>query len=124
MSQEVQVLEHKQKLSLFDSIRFQITYHSFINKLRLSPAQMDTLAYLALWGEINMSDFCEQIVNEELFTSAQTVRNFITKQIKEGVIIRKGLGNKLIELSPTWDVISSGSSLIVIKTLYVETNQG
>jgi hypothetical protein len=92
------VIEDKTELSLMDMLRFQVNLYSFKNKIRISLAQMDTLAYLAYVGEINFSDFCSEVVTEDIFTNTQTVRNFILKCIKDGLVIRSGIGNKIISL--------------------------
>ena len=53
--------------------------HCFLNEIRVSPAQLNCLGLLGLYGEINMSDFCAEVVSEEIFGNVQTTRNFITK---------------------------------------------
>jgi hypothetical protein len=91
-----------------------------MNNIRIAPAQLDTLSYLGLWGEINISDFCQQVTDLELFTNPQTVRNFIIKCVKDGYIIRKGLGNKNIELSNVFSLLNSGTILINLKVYHAD----
>jgi hypothetical protein len=114
------VIDKQVSMSLFDIIRFQINFYCFSNNIRISPAQLDTLAHLGLWDEINISDFCEQIVTEEIFGNPQTVRNFIIKSIKDDLIIRKGLGNKIIKLSDSIELLNKGTVLINLKLYHVE----
>jgi hypothetical protein len=114
------VVEKNIKLSLFDIIRYQINFYCFINNIRLSPAQLDTLAYLGLWGEMNISDFCEEVVKEEIFTNPQTARNFLIKSVKEGLVLRKGLGNKIVELSSVFELVNSGTIVINSKIYHVQ----
>jgi hypothetical protein len=122
---EAEAIKHKARMNQFDTVRFQINYHCFVNRLRMSPAQMDALAYLALWGDMNISDYCNEIVAHELFGNAQTVRNFITKQVRETkMIVRKGVGNKLISIPDNIEILSEGNVLIDIKILYVEGYTG
>jgi hypothetical protein len=116
---KVEIVEKKIQMELYDIIRFQITTHCFLNNIRLSPAQMDTLSYLAMWGEMNISDFCEQIVQHEIFTNPQTVRNFIIKCVKDNYVERKGTGSKLIVLSSTFDLVTVGSMVINLKMYHV-----
>lgn len=114
------VIEKNVPLSLFDIIRYQIHFYCFMNNIRIAPAQLDTLAYLGMWGEINISDFCQQVTDLELFTHPQTVRNFVIKCVKDGYIIRKGLGNKNIELADLFNLLNTGNILITLKLYHVD----
>lgn len=114
------VVEKNIGLSLFDIIRYQIHFYCFMNNIRIAPAQLDALAYLGMWGEINISDFCQQITDMELFTHPQTVRNFVIKCVKDGYIIRTGLGNKNIQLSKDFNLLNEGNILINLKLYYVD----
>lgn len=117
------VVDKKVPLSLFDIIRYQIHFYCFINNIRIAPAQLDALAYLGMWGEINISDFCQQITDIELFTHPQTVRNFVIKCVKDGYILRKGLGNKNIELSEAFELQNAGTILINLKVYHVDQSK-
>jgi len=110
-------------MTLIEIIKFQINMYCFINKIRLSPAQQDCLALLGLYGEINMSDFCEQVVTEEVFGNVQTTRNFITKSVKEGLVIRSGLGNKIVSLLPELKILNQGTILLNMKIYHHEANK-
>lgn len=115
-------INKKLKLSLFDIIRFQITFHCFVNRIRLSPAQTDCLALLGEFGEMNISDFCNEVVDREIFGNAQTVRNFIIKSVKDGLIARTGVGNKLISVNPEIGVVKEGNILLDLQVYHVESN--
>lgn len=117
------VVDKKVELSLLDIVRYQIHFYCFINNIRIAPAQLDALAYLGMWGEINISDFCQEITDIELFTNTQTVRNFIIKCVKSGYILRKGTGNKNIELSEIFDLHRTGTMLINLKVYHVDKSQ-
>lgn len=107
------VVESKIPMSLKDVVRYQVNLYCFINKKRLSPAQQDCLSLLGLYGDMNISDFCEQIVDEEIFGNVQTTRNFVVRCVKDGLIVKKGLGNKIICLNNELNIITSGT--IVLK---------
>ena len=117
------VVNKQMQLPLFDIIRYQINMHCFINKVRISPAQQDCLAFLGLYGEMNMSDFCEQVVINNVFGNIQTTRNFVTKSIKDGLVKRSGLGNKLISLNDELKIITNGTILLNLKLFHIETNK-
>lgn len=116
------VINEQVPMSLLDIIRFQINMHCFINKVRLSPAQQDCLALLGLYGEINMSDFCEQVVTEDIFGNVQTTRNFITKCVKEELVVRSGLGNKIVSLNSSLKILNAGTILLNLKVYHHESN--
>jgi hypothetical protein len=117
------VLEKKIEMDLYKIVRFQINLYCFLNDIRISPAQLDTLAFLGLWGEINFSDFCEQIVEEELFSNPQTTRNFILKCVREGMVVRKGKGKKLIDLSDKFELLNEGTIVIDMKVYHVDKSK-
>lgn len=120
---KIDVIDKKVSLSQFDIIRFQLTLYCFLNNIKISPAQLNTLAYLGMWGEMNISDFCDQIVEEEIFGNPQTVRNFILQSVRSGYVVRKGKGKKLIELSESVDLSSEGNILLNLKVYYVESQE-
>lgn len=117
------VMDKNLPMNLNDIIRFQVNLYCFLNDVRISPAQLDTLAFLGEWGEMNFSDFCEEICKHEIFTSPQTVRNFILKSIREGLVVRKGKGNKVIELSDKFELLSNGTILINMKVYHVDESK-
>lgn len=117
------VVNKQMPLSLKEVIKFQINMHCFINKIRLSPAQLDCLSLLGLYGEINMSDFCTEVVYEEIFGNVQTTRNFITKCIKDDLVTRSGLGNKIVSINKKLELLTEGTILLNLKVYHLDTNQ-
>jgi hypothetical protein len=75
-----------------------------------------------MYGDINMSDFCEQVVNEEIFGNVQTTRNFITKSVRDKLVVRSGMGNKVISLNSDLNVLTEGNILLNLKIYRVEAN--
>jgi hypothetical protein len=110
-------------LSLIDVIKFQLNMYCFINKIRVSPAQLDCLSMLGLFGEINMSDFCNEIVSEEIFGNVQTTRNFITKCVKDNLVTRSGLGNKLVSINNDLELLTGGTILLNLKVYHLEADK-
>lgn len=115
-------IDKKLGLALLDIIRFQIMFHCFVEKIRLSPAQIECLALLGEFGEMNISDFCNEASDSEIFGNAQTVRNFVIKCVKDGLITRTGLGNKLISLNKDLAIVTSGNILLDLKVYHVKAN--
>jgi len=120
---EITVVDKKIRLSLYDIIRFQLTMYCFTNGVKMSPAQLNTLAYLGLWGDMNISDFCDQIVEEDVFGNPQTVRNFILKAIRDGHVTRKGTGNKIICLSDNVEMENEGNIWMKLNVIYAEAEE-
>ena len=110
-------------LSLIEVIKFQINMHCFINKIRLSPAQLDCLSLLGLYGEMNMSDFCNEVVTDEIFGNVQTTRNFITKCVKENLVKRSGLGNKIVSINDALELLTDGTILLNLKIYHLEADK-
>jgi len=117
------VINKQLPLSLLEIIKFQLNFYCFNNKIRLSPAQLDCLSLLGLYGEINMADFCVEVVNQEIFGNVQTTRNFITKCCKDELVVRTGLGNKFLKINSNIDIVTAGNVLLNLKLYYVETNK-
>jgi hypothetical protein len=117
---KAKVIKNNIALELYDIIRFQINLYCFLNNYRLSPAQNECLALLGQYQPINISDFCDQTVEQNIFSSAQTTRNFIMKSIKDGLIYRHGTGNKLISLSEKLNLITEGTVLLDLKVYHHE----
>jgi hypothetical protein len=117
------VVNKQVSLSLIDIIKYQLNMYCFINKIRISPAQLDCLSMLGLYGEINMSDFCNEVVSEEIFGNVQTTRNFITKCVKDDLVTRSGLGNKLVSINKNLELLTEGTILLNLKIYHLETNK-
>lgn len=117
------VVNKQVSLSLIDIIKYQLNMHCFINKIRISPAQLDCLSMLGLYGEINMSDFCNEVVSEEIFGNVQTTRNFITKCVKDDLVTRSGLGNKLVSINKNLELLTEGTILLNLKIYHLETDK-
>lgn len=120
---KVQVIDKNLPMTLYDIIRFQINNYCFLNDVRISPAQLDTLAYLGMWGDMNISDFCDQVVDEDVFSNPQTVRNFVIKCVKENLILRKGTGKKIICLVDDFSLLREGSILINMKVYHANKSK-
>jgi hypothetical protein len=120
---KAKVVEKQIPMTLYDIIRFQINNYCFLNNVRISPAQLDTLAFLGMWGDMNISDFCDQIVTEEIFGNPQTVRNFVIKCVKDKLVVRKGTGKKIICLDDAFNLLNEGTILINMKVYHADQSQ-
>jgi hypothetical protein len=78
---------------------------------------------LALSGEEELTVFCTRCAERGIFSSAQTVRNALTKAEKKNLIVKDGKAKKKIALNPALKVFSSGNVLLDYKFAAVAPSQ-
>ncbi len=135
---EVNLVEKKTTMSHTDIIKFQLMTHCFIYNKRLSDSELNCLALLGAYGEYELGDFCllAEISNEEIrnklgssynksvhgkgnFSSAQTVRNFLSKAEKLGLIVKQGKNTKKIYINPNLKVQTDGNIFLKYNMIHV-----
>tara|TARA_R110000751_G_scaffold173976_1_gene280384 strand:- start:1132 stop:1557 length:426 start_codon:yes stop_codon:yes gene_type:complete len=135
---EVNLVEKKTRMNHADIIKFQLMTYCFIYNKKLSEAELNCLALLGSYGEYELGDFCllSEVSNEDvrnklgksydksingqgIFSSAQTVRNFLSKAEKLGLINKKGKNTKTISLNPNLKIQTKGNILLQYKIAYV-----
>ena len=105
-----------------DIIKYQLITESFINSIRITNSELDCLALLGAYGEHELADFCNSIVEEKIFSNPQTVRNFLNKAEKTKLILKKtvkGSNRKKIKLNPTFNIQTEGSIVLQYTIAYV-----
>jgi hypothetical protein len=105
-----------------DIIKYQLITESFINGIRITNSELDCLALLGAYGEYDMANFCNSIVDEKIFSNSQTVRNFLNKASKSGLILKKttkGSNRKKVKLNPTLKIQTEGSIVLDYTIAYV-----
>ena len=105
-----------------DIIKYQLITESFINRIHITNAELDCLALLGAYGEYDMAEFCNSIVDEKIFSNSQTVRNFLNKAEKTKMILKetiKGSNRKKVKLNPIFNIQTSGSIILDYKIGYV-----
>ena len=123
MSIQVTTVDKLISMSLHDIVKWQISNYCFTNDVKTSPNELKTLAYLSIWGEINFSDFCQQVYEEGVYGNPQTVRNFILKCIKSRLVVRKGTGLKTIVMNKEIEILSEGNIVINMKVYHAEKQE-
>ena len=123
MAIKVTTVDKLISMTLEDIIRFQISNYFFNKDIKISPNELKTLAYLSMWGEINLSDFCQQVSDSGIYGNPQTVRNFMLKCIKTDLVERKGKGLKTIAMSESIDILSEGNIVINMKVYHAEKQE-
>jgi hypothetical protein len=115
----VNQVDKRVKMDLWQIVKYQILTHCYINKIQISDSDLDCLTYLALEGDQELTSFCNKANEKRLFSSAQSVRNCLTKSEKKGLIKKEGKNKKKIFLHPDLKVHSKGNILLDFKFLSV-----
>jgi len=105
-----------------DIIKYQLVTEAFIKGIRITNSELDCLALLGAYGEYDMANFCNSIVEEKIFSNSQTVRNFLNKAAKTELILKKttkGSNRKRVRLNPTLNVQTDGNIVLDYTIAYV-----
>lgn len=118
---KVNQIEKKAMVSKWESVKFQIITHCFLNSIKLSPSEIECLTLLGLEQEAEIAPFCIKAFEKEIFKSPQSVRNALSKLEKMSLIHKVGVNKKIISLNNI-PVLSTGNILLNYKILSVEAN--
>ena len=128
---EINRITNKLRLSVYDSVRFQIiTQTMFFKNMVLTPTELKILISLAITGEIELGSFCNTITKEiydikkmeEFPAKSQNIRNIITKLTKRGLIDKSsGIGKKTIKLNSEIEVFYEDN--ILLDYNFLSTNE-
>lgn len=102
-----------------DIVKFQILTHCYINKITLSNSELDCLTLLSISGKQELSEFCNIVVDEKIFKTSQTVRNFLTKAVTLNLVIKEGTIKKTIVVNSDLQIQINGNLLLNYTFAYV-----
>lgn len=117
------VVDKKIRMSKRDIIKYQLLSHSFVHSISYSEAELDCLTLLGVCGEIDLSEFCNYTVDENIFKVSQTARNFLTKAEKLNLVEKNGTSRKKIKLKDALQVQTSGNIVLNYKIFYLDTQE-
>jgi len=117
------LVEKRVRMSKRDIIKYQLLTHSFINSISYSDAELNCLTLLGVCGEMDLSDFCNYVVDENIFKVSQTARNFLTKAEKMNLIDKNGTSRKKIKLKDDLKIQTAGNIILDFKIVYVDTQE-
>ena len=120
---KVNVVQKRARIEQKDIIKFQLITHCFLNDLQLSNNELDCVTLLGLYGESELSEFCNLAVDEKIFKTSQTVRNFLTKAGQLKLIDKQGTNKKKISLNKDLRIQTIGNILLDYKIAYVTKEQ-
>jgi len=124
---KVNLVQKKVQMNRDDIIRYQIVTHCFVNNIHLSINELDCLTLLGLSSEVILADFCNTAVEKKIFKTPQTVRNFLTKAQKNGLVGKitdKSAGNKKkIFLPSDLKIQTDGNIVLDFKMIHLVTQE-
>ena len=119
----VNKVDLKHQVDINVSIKYQIITYCFFNNILINNSDLKFLTELAKFQDIEITIFCEDIVNKQIFKSSQSARNAITKAEKKNLLIKKRHNKKTILLNPDLNVQAFGVVLLDYKILGRETKK-
>lgn len=117
------LVEKKIRMTRRDIIKYQILTHSFVNSISYSEAELNCMTLLGVCGEIDLSEFCNYVVDENIFKVSQTARNFLTKAERMNLIEKNGTSRKKIKLKDDLKIQTTGNIILDYKIFYVDTQE-
>ena len=75
----VNKVELQVKSSIDTTIRYQIMTYCFFNNILISNSDLNFLSELSKKNNIELTKFCVELVDKEIFKSPQSARNAVTK---------------------------------------------
>lgn len=121
----VNQVQKRVKMAKWDTVKFQILTHCYINRITMSESDLNCLTLLSFNQPIGLTDFCYDASSEEswIFKSPQTVRNCINKAEKNNLVVKDSVNKKHIKLNPELKIQTEGTILLDYKFLGYDTKE-
>ena len=119
MAQLLQV-DKKMRMNQWDITKFQLIVHCYLSGIKMSDHDLSCLTLLGITGEQILEDFCQRAVDNEIFSSAQSARNALSKAEKKRLITKQGKNRKKIMINPALNILSLGNILLNYKIVRLE----
>lgn len=116
-------VEEKARVSIDDTIQYQILTYCFFRDVQISGSDLKCLAELAKAESVELTQFCKDVTDKGIFKSPQSARNAITKAEKKNLVIKNGVNKKKISINPAMNVQTKGFVLLDYKILGSETQK-
>lgn len=120
---QANVVQKKARMGHRDIIKYQIMTHCFMKDIPLSEAGLDCLTLLAAYGTYNLAEFCNTVVDEKIFKTTQTVRNFLTQAENTGLVSKNGTTKKTVALRDDLKIQTEGNIVLDFRMIYVTEEQ-
>lgn len=119
----VNQVQKKIRMDVWGITQFQLAVHCHLNGIQISSLDLNCLTLLALFGERELTEFCEAAVQKKIFGSSQSVRNALAKAEKRKLILKQGRSKKRIQINPDIKVQTSGNILLDYKIVRIESEK-
>jgi hypothetical protein len=120
---QANLVTKKVRMGHRDIIKYQLVTYCFVHDIQLSNNELNCLTLLGAYGEHELSEFCNSAVEEKIFKTSQTVRNFLTKASKLKLVRKDGTNKKSISLAGELKIQTSGNIVLDYKLIYVTEEQ-
>ena len=87
-------VEEKARVSIDDTIQYQILTYCFFRDVQISSSDLKCLAELAKAGSVELTQFCKDVTDKDIFKSPQSARKDITKAEKKNLVKKKEVNKK------------------------------
>ena len=104
-------------------IKYQILTYCFFENILISNSDLKFLMELSKNNKIELTQFCNTLVDMEIFKSPQSARNAITKAEKKQLLTKDGVNKKTILINKDINVQTKGLVLLDYKILGNETKE-
>jgi hypothetical protein len=111
------------QLDLNRVVKYQILTYCYLNGVSVSESDLDCLTYLAFNPDIDLTDFCNNVSDEGIFKTPQSVRNAVTKAEKKDLVTKNGGNRKSIKLNPVMNIQVVAPVMLDYKFLAVESQE-
>ena len=119
----VKKVDKKIKVSINDTIKYQILTYCFFKKIQISNSDLMFLAELAKNDGIELTNFCSLLADKKIFKTTQSARNAVTKAEKKTLIIKNGTSRKTVNISDKINIQTKGLVLLDFKILGDESKE-
>ena len=119
----VNKVDKKVRMSKDGVIKYQILTFCFLNDVQISASDLSCLTELAKLGDHELTSFCKLVSDKQIFKSAQSARNAITKAEKKDLVNKIGNNRKSICISDSMDIQTEGTIFLDYKFLGIEPQE-
>jgi len=113
----VNKVDLKLKVSLDNTIKYQILTYCFFNNIVISNSDLQFLAVLAKNPNMEISKFSILLTTLNIFKSPQSARNAISKAEKKNLVTKKENNKKTVVINKAINVQKEGLVLLDYKIL-------
>jgi hypothetical protein len=119
----VNKVDLKLKVSLNNSIKYQIITYCFFENIIISNSDLEFLTVLSRNPKMEIAKFCILLTDLNIFKSAQSARNAVSKAEKKNLVFKMGNNKKTITLNKLINVQTEGLVLLDYKILGSESKE-